>query len=265
VNHRAMNQPDDPEHPLPEFDAGDFLDALAGVARTPPMLCALRSMREHLSKPTWPGLVWAFSSLQRDDMPADEPPLAVSEDMCDPTFCRSWFQIHSAVAVSCSLWAFLSSASRPADASCAVADIAAIAVDLGGDADTVGSMAGALAGALHGAGRPNADGYEHIPPAWWHQIENGTYGRDFIVDTARGLADLELREPSVAIPVANRVAEALASSGGGLSQAEQQDLHLAARRAYQPIEAQQSLKLYREQHAREALPVDDPPEPAASL
>lgn len=41
------------------------------------------------------------------------------------------------------------------------------AVSLGGDADTIGAMAGALAGAYYG--------YESIPKEWLHQLENNEY------------------------------------------------------------------------------------------
>jgi len=55
---------------------------------------------------------------------------------------------------------------------------------LGGDTDTIGTMAGALAGALHGT--------TWIPARWYERIENGTHGRDEIVALARNLALLKV-------------------------------------------------------------------------
>jgi poly(ADP-ribose) glycohydrolase ARH3 len=51
------------------------------------------------------------------------------------------------------------------------------AVNLGGDTDTLGAMAGGVAGALHGV---NA-----IPSEWLEALENGPKGRDYVL----GLAD----------------------------------------------------------------------------
>lgn len=46
------------------------------------------------------------------------------------------------------------------------------ALRLGGDADTIGAMAGGLAGAFHGASA--------IPKNWLEALENGPQGRDFV-------------------------------------------------------------------------------------
>lgn len=54
------------------------------------------------------------------------------------------------------------------------------AVSLGGDADTIGAMAGAIAGALHGV--------EAVPSSWWDALENGRDGRDDVVELGRRLA-----------------------------------------------------------------------------
>lgn len=56
------------------------------------------------------------------------------------------------------------------------------AVNLGGDADTIGAMAGAIAGAYHGA--------QAIPERWWDQLENDGKGRDYIRSLAGQLFDL---------------------------------------------------------------------------
>lgn len=60
------------------------------------------------------------------------------------------------------------------------------AVSLGGDADTIGAMAGAVAGALHGV--------EGIPSSWWDALENGRDGRDDVVALGRRLAGFARRD-----------------------------------------------------------------------
>jgi len=54
------------------------------------------------------------------------------------------------------------------------------AVNLGGDADTIGAMTGALAGALHGD--------RWFPTRWYEQLENAENGRDELIQTAQQLA-----------------------------------------------------------------------------
>jgi poly(ADP-ribose) glycohydrolase ARH3 len=53
------------------------------------------------------------------------------------------------------------------------------AVMLGGDADSIGAIAGAIAGAYHGIAG--------IPSAWYERLENGERGRDFVIDLAEQL------------------------------------------------------------------------------
>lgn len=50
---------------------------------------------------------------------------------------------------------------------------------LGGDADTIGAMAGAIAGAYHGA--------EAIAPDWLAALENGAKGRDYVRGLGKSL------------------------------------------------------------------------------
>ncbi len=50
------------------------------------------------------------------------------------------------------------------------------AIQIGGDADTIGAMAGAVAGARFGAAS--------IPPRWLGGLENGEKGRDYVVQLA---------------------------------------------------------------------------------
>jgi poly(ADP-ribose) glycohydrolase ARH3 len=52
-----------------------------------------------------------------------------------------------------------------------------VAVNLGGDTDTIAAMAGAIAGAYYG--------FEQIPQEWIAPLENGPKGRDYIVDCVR--------------------------------------------------------------------------------
>ncbi len=53
-------------------------------------------------------------------------------------------------------------------------DALTLAVNLGGDVDTIGAMAGAMAGAYYGAGA--------IPEEWWQALENEPgSGRDYVV------------------------------------------------------------------------------------
>ncbi|MCK4793281.1 MAG: ADP-ribosylglycohydrolase family protein [Desulfobacteraceae bacterium] len=52
-----------------------------------------------------------------------------------------------------------------------------LAVNLGRDTDTLGAMAGAIAGAFYGYGR--------IPEEWLNSLENGTKGRDYVIDCVK--------------------------------------------------------------------------------
>jgi ADP-ribosylglycohydrolase len=58
------------------------------------------------------------------------------------------------------------------------------AVNLGGDADTIGAMTGALVGALHG--------HQWVPSRWFEQLENEENGRDEIIAVAGRLAEISL-------------------------------------------------------------------------
>ena len=58
-----------------------------------------------------------------------------------------------------------------------------MAVNLGGDTDTIGAMTGAILGAYAGAGS--------IPPEWLGKLENGTKGRDYITGLAERLLDVK--------------------------------------------------------------------------
>ncbi len=77
-------------------------------------------------------------------------------------------------SVPAALYAFLRSASS-------FRETVISAVALGGDADTIGAMAGAIAGAYGGVSA--------IPGQWREQLENGERGRDFAINLAASLFD----------------------------------------------------------------------------
>jgi len=56
-------------------------------------------------------------------------------------------------------------------------DAVVLAVNLGGDTDTIGAMAGAIAGAYYG--------YGQIPRLWIDGLENEAKGRDYVVDCVK--------------------------------------------------------------------------------
>lgn len=72
-------------------------------------------------------------------------------------------------SVPAALWAFLSRHQDPEE-------VIVRAVSLGGDADTLGAMAGALAGAYHGAST--------LPERWVGVLEDGEHGRSYAEDLA---------------------------------------------------------------------------------
>ena len=60
-----------------------------------------------------------------------------------------------------------------------------VAVNCGGDTDTLGAMAGAIAGAYYG--------YSQLPKEWLVPLENEGKGRDYILSLADRLADYKVR------------------------------------------------------------------------
>ena len=69
-------------------------------------------------------------------------------------------------------------------------DAVVLAVNLGGDTDTIGAMAGAVAGAYYG--------YNQIPQEWLTSLENGPKGRDYVVHCVRDIIS------SFSIPLRDR-------------------------------------------------------------
>jgi len=57
-----------------------------------------------------------------------------------------------------------------------------LAVNLGGDTDTIGAMAGAIAGAYYG--------YSQMPEEWLSPLENGEKGRDYVIDCVSRIVPL---------------------------------------------------------------------------
>ena len=60
-----------------------------------------------------------------------------------------------------------------------------VAVNCGGDTDTIGAMSGAIAGAYYG--------YSQIPREWLMPLENEGKGRDYILSLAERLAECKVR------------------------------------------------------------------------
>ncbi len=61
-----------------------------------------------------------------------------------------------------------------------------LAVNLGGDADTIGAMTGAIAGGYYGM--------IQFPEEWINDLENDEKGRDYVITLARNAADLFLKK-----------------------------------------------------------------------
>ncbi len=61
-----------------------------------------------------------------------------------------------------------------------------VAVNCGGDTDTIGAMAGAIAGAYHG--------YGQIPEEWIDPLENGKKGKRYVLSLAKRLAAIKKRQ-----------------------------------------------------------------------
>jgi poly(ADP-ribose) glycohydrolase ARH3 len=83
--------------------------------------------------------------------------------------------IRASEAVSCALLAAVKYHSTPEEA-------VIKSVNFGGDTDTIGAMTGAQLGALHGK--------DWIPKRWLNNIENKTYGRDYIIKLASELSQI---------------------------------------------------------------------------
>lgn len=87
--------------------------------------------------------------------------------------------IRASEAVSCALLATVRYHLNPEEA-------VIKGVNFGGDTDTIGAMTGAQMGALHGK--------NWIPRRWLDNIENESYGRDYIINLASDLSQVSLEK-----------------------------------------------------------------------
>ena len=87
--------------------------------------------------------------------------------------------LQASCSVSAALWAVLSCPRDPEQAILR-------AVNLGGDTDTIGAMAGAMTGAYHGA--------DALPQRWTRALEEGAKGRGYIIELADGFFDFVTKE-----------------------------------------------------------------------
>ena len=71
-------------------------------------------------------------------------------------------------------------------------DAVILAVNLGGDADTIGAMAGAMAGAFQGL--------KGLPEPWLKVLENGPLGRDHVMELCRQAAGIKVGEQEGSSP-----------------------------------------------------------------
>jgi poly(ADP-ribose) glycohydrolase ARH3 len=140
-----------------KLDIGEMLIVLTSIARTEAMLKRLRSIETGLKL------------LQEEPETTDHEWLEASE-------IDYGFQLFAPDAVATVLWYLFRYHSLGPEQSLIKC------VALGGDCDTTGAMIGALLGALHGS--------HWIPVRWFGLLENGTWGRDYIVGVARALARL---------------------------------------------------------------------------
>jgi poly(ADP-ribose) glycohydrolase ARH3 len=141
-----------------DFDGMTLLSELQAIARGEVLKDKLHTVETALA----------------NDWPAEK----LLTTVCTPNEYGQQFQIHAAEAVGCALWAFLRYFGEPEQ--CVIQ-----AVALGGDTDTVAAMTGALVGALYGSA--------WILQPWYDNLENDPgIGRDYIIETAKQLAKLDL-------------------------------------------------------------------------
>ncbi len=67
-------------------------------------------------------------------------------------------------------------------------DSVVVAVNCGGDSDTIGAMAGAIAGSFYGFGQ--------IPTEWLDPLEDGPKGRSYVISLAERLVEIKGKEDS---------------------------------------------------------------------
>jgi poly(ADP-ribose) glycohydrolase ARH3 len=119
----------------------------------------LRAARGAAQSPTFAGSLALVAEALREDWTLERVAAEIGNGTSAPG------------SVPSAIWAALAGDS--------VESAITLAVRLGGDADTLGAMAGAIAGAKHGA---NA-----IPTRWLDGLENGSRGRDYLIALAHKL------------------------------------------------------------------------------
>eukprot|EP00828_Plagiopyla_frontata_P030243 TRINITY_DN3931_c0_g1_i1.p1 TRINITY_DN3931_c0_g1~~TRINITY_DN3931_c0_g1_i1.p1 ORF type:complete len:201 (-),score=36.41 TRINITY_DN3931_c0_g1_i1:63-665(-) len=93
-------------------------------------------------------------------------------------FIRQWsqtFQIECTEAVACVIWAFCCWFRDPELCLKKV-------ISFGGDTDTMAAILGGILGALHGT--------KWIPVRWFENLENGKFGRDYLINLAKELKNV---------------------------------------------------------------------------
>lgn len=111
-----------------EFKPTQFLSEIFKVCHTEQMKGKVSMLAKHLGGGMWPAIVWILPE-------QDEQGREVPEKEEHHHKRRRCFQIRGTSAVATALWAFLSHWRSPED-------VVVTAVGIGGDADTIGSMAG---------------------------------------------------------------------------------------------------------------------------
>jgi poly(ADP-ribose) glycohydrolase ARH3 len=160
-------------HVHPEAIDGAFIQAraVATLATTDPAELDRRRLLEVLL-----GQSKMFVVQRKLEILLEQPGEGVSDDEVIYTVGNG---IRTSEAVAASLWAFLRYGDNPEE--CLIRG-----VNFGGDTDTIGAMVGAQLGSLYGLG--------WIPSRWYTQIENRRHGRDFMIDLAKKLAQLDIRD-----------------------------------------------------------------------
>lgn len=106
---------------------------------------------------------------------ADDDDEEVTDDEFLATCTDNGFQLYAPDAVATALWILVRHVNSKGPEKSLMR-----CVGLGGDCDTTGAILGAFLGARYGTG--------WIPVRWYGLLENGTHGRDYIVQLGKNLA-----------------------------------------------------------------------------
>jgi len=141
------------------FDSSKFLQTLYQCARTDSMKEKIKIIEMNLHL------------IPMDDKEAE---VALLGKLGDD------FQIKAVEAVACALWSVVRNYLNPEETLVET-------VAIGGDTDTIASMAGAMIGSLYGT--------QWIPARWYDNIEDKKYGRTYCIELANQLSKLDLSVP----------------------------------------------------------------------